>query len=228
MKVLNYDNTEILENDLAIKIANLLNEDIQENGYAQLLVSGGSTPINLFQKLSQIEIDWKSVTIGLVDERYVSQDSEFSNETLVKTHLIQNFASSSNLIGMVYDTKNQTNNLNICKEKNIDFLTKKIAVTILGMGEDGHTASLFPGDSASDKDLESTGNKGILLTNAPNHPTDRITFSKDLLLSSDYVFLFIVGNSKMKVLEKAKERNYPISKFMDKTNVQIYFTSTKS
>ncbi len=228
MKVLNYDNTEILENDLAIKIANLLSEDIQENGFAQLLVSGGSTPINLFKKLSQIEIDWKNVTIGLVDERFVSQDSEFSNETLVQTHLIQNYASSANLIGMVYDTENEESNLKIAIEKNDVFLTKKISVSILGMGEDGHTASLFPGDSSSEKDLQSTDFKGMLSTTAPSHPTSRITFSKNLILSSDLIFLMIVGNSKMKVLEKAKERNYPIAQFMDKNQVQIYFTSTKS
>jgi 6-phosphogluconolactonase len=228
MKVLNYDNTEILENDLAIKIANLLSEDIQENGFAQLLVSGGSTPINLFKKLAQIDIDWKNVTIGLVDERFVSQDSEFSNESLVKTHLIQNHASSANLIGMVYDTENEESNLKIAIEKNDVFLTKKISVSILGMGEDGHTASLFPGDSSSEKDLESTDFKGMLSTTAPSHPTCRITFSKNLILSSDLIFLMIVGNSKMKVLEKAKERNYPIAQFMDKNQVQIYFTSTKS
>jgi 6-phosphogluconolactonase len=228
MKVLNYDNTAILEEDLAIKIANLLAEDIKNNGFAQLLVSGGSTPINLFKKLSNIDIDWKNVTIGLVDERFVPQSSEFSNESLVKTHLIQNLASSANLIGMVYDSENEQNNLKLSIEKNATFLTKKISISILGMGEDGHTASLFPGDSSSEKDLESIDFKGILSTTAPSHPTRRITFSKNLILSSELIFLMLVGNSKMKVLEKAKEKNYPIAKFMDKNHVQIYFTSTKS
>lgn len=228
MKVLNYDNTEILEEDLAIKIANLLAEDIQNNGFAQLLVSGGSTPINLFKKLSNKAIDWRNVTIGLVDERFVSQDSEYSNESLVKTHLIQNKASSANLIGMVYDFENESNNLKISIDKNNCFLTKKISVSILGMGEDGHTASLFPGDANSENDLQSQDFKGMLSTCAPSHPTNRITFSKNLILSSDLIFLMLVGNSKMKVLEKAKERNYPIAQFMDKNQVQIYFTSTKS
>jgi 6-phosphogluconolactonase len=228
MKVLNYDNSEILEKELALKITRILEENISENGFAQLLVSGGSTPINLFKALSQINIAWDKVTIGLIDERFVSQESEFSNESLVKTHLIQKFAASANLIGMVFNPENETNNLDICIQKNEGFLSKKIAVSILGMGEDGHTASLFPGDIASEKNLEDSDFKGILLTNAPNHPTNRITFSKNLILSSEYIFLLLIGNSKMKVLEKAKERNYPISKFMDKTNVQIYLTSTKS
>jgi 6-phosphogluconolactonase len=228
MKVLNYDNTAILEEDLAIKIANLLAQDIKNNGFAQLLVSGGSTPINLFKKLSNIDIDWKNVTIGLVDERFVPQSSEFSNESLVKTHLIQNFASKADLIGMVYDSGNEENNLKLAIEKNATFLTKKISISILGMGEDGHTASLFPGDPSSEKDLESIDFKGMLSTIAPNHPTSRITFSKNLILSSELIFLMLVGNFKMKVLEKAKEKNYPIAKFMDKNHVQIYFTSTKS
>ncbi|NBR14071.1 MAG: 6-phosphogluconolactonase, partial [Crocinitomicaceae bacterium] len=75
-----FETKEALENSLCQQIKSDLENAISTNGKASLLVSGGTTPKGLFLKLNQLEIDWKNVIVGLVDERFVPNTSEFSNE----------------------------------------------------------------------------------------------------------------------------------------------------
>ncbi|GIR12476.1 MAG: hypothetical protein CM15mP23_10510 [Cryomorphaceae bacterium] len=76
-----------LELKLALEISQILNQEIKNKGEATLLVSGGSTPKKLFEILSNKEIDWKKVSIGLIDERFVATETDESNELLIKNTL---------------------------------------------------------------------------------------------------------------------------------------------
>lgn len=95
------------------------------------------------------------------------------------------------------------------------------------MGEDGHAASLFPNDLQSEKDLNGNEVAQIISTIAPNFPNKRISCNKNLLLNSSNIYLMLVGESKIKVLNKAKSENYPIAKFLDAKQLEIYFSTTK-
>lgn len=227
MEIKTFSTASELELALAKSIIDDLTKAIEENKEAFFLVSGGSTPVKLFQVLSQQDISWDKVTVGLVDERFVANNNEFSNELLVKTHLLQNFATKASFIGMVQDTENESSNLEICNKNYLPFSQNKTNVTILGMGEDGHTASLFPNDSASEKDLDGNDIAQIISTTAPNFPNKRISCNKNLLLNSSNIYLMLVGESKIEVLNKAQSENYPIAKFLDATQLEIYFSPTK-
>ncbi|MGY8988281.1 MAG: 6-phosphogluconolactonase, partial [Flavobacteriales bacterium] len=78
MKIKHFENIHILENTLLKKISNCISDSIEKYGDARILLSGGSTPLNLYSLLSQEKIDWGKVKVGLVDERFVDQKSDFS------------------------------------------------------------------------------------------------------------------------------------------------------
>ena len=100
-----------LEQELAEQIIRTLEVDLKEHNAAKLLLSGGSTPINLYALLSQFDINWAQVSIGLVDERFVSPNDSQSNERMIKNTLLQGKASKAKFIGLVYDTANLAANL---------------------------------------------------------------------------------------------------------------------
>ena len=91
------------------EIVTLLNHSIKTKGEATLLLSGGNTPKNLYQKLSLQNIEWDKVNVGLVDERFVDKESPLCNEKMIRDTLIQNQASKARLIGMLFEDHYERN-----------------------------------------------------------------------------------------------------------------------
>lgn len=209
-RLISFESKALLEVELASKIADILRIAITEKGTATILLSGGSTPKNLYQKLSEIDLDWSKVHVGLVDERFVPQDSPFSNETLIRENLMQNKATAAKMHPMVIHTAEYVENLKLATEENRVF--ENPDVIVLGMGDDGHTASLFPNDPSSEDATHS--NNLLANTNAPNEPTQRITFCGPILKKGNHNFLMITGARKLEVLSESIERNYPIHHFI--------------
>lgn len=222
MKINKFPNSEELVQELAKKIIADILDAIKNEDKALLLVSGGSTPIKLFETLSKEYIPWEKVTIGLIDERFVAPDHEKSNALLVKTHFLHFFAEKANFIGMVYDTNSESENLKRVKEAYKPFINSRSTISILGMGDDGHTASLFPNDKSSEDDLAGNAEGNIINTIAPVFPHKRITCNKNLILNSSSLYLMFTGESKLNVYKKAESEKLPISFFKHK--IQTYYS----
>ncbi|MGL4476131.1 MAG: 6-phosphogluconolactonase, partial [Shewanella sp.] len=94
-----FDSTVELETQLAKRIANQLQDAVDIRGRASLVVSGGSTPLKLFERLSEQAIDWSDVYITLADERWVELYDKDSNEALVRANLLQGLASNAKFCG---------------------------------------------------------------------------------------------------------------------------------
>ncbi|MEN9972053.1 MAG: 6-phosphogluconolactonase [Bacteroidota bacterium] len=209
-RLISFESKALLEADLAQRIAAILRQEITKKGSATLLLSGGSTPKNLYQKLGELDLDWSKVHVGLVDERFVPQDSPYSNETLIRESLMSGMASNAHFHSMVIDPLNYEENLQLAISENEIFRTSD--VIILGMGDDGHTASLFPNDERS---IEASISSELMFnTNAPNEPSKRITFCGPILQNGTHVFLMITGEKKRFVLTESAEKNYPIQQFI--------------
>lgn len=210
---------EELEDALLHDIKLVISEDILKLGKAKILLSGGSTPSGLYRKLSSTQLDWSKVIVGLVDERFVKNSSDFSNEKLVKTCFLINEAKNATFIPMIFSADNEA--LNLLRTNESYAVFNDASVIILGMGEDGHTASLFPNDSDSNKAMDSEQN--IFFTNSPSNPTRRITCTPKLLLSSKNIFLMLTGENKKEVLFSAAKNKLPISHFIGSIT-EIYYS----
>jgi 6-phosphogluconolactonase len=217
-----------LDNALAISVSKLLNEAIKLKGKASLAVSGGSTPKGFFSVLSQSDIDWSKVTVTLADERWVALDSEDSNTRLVHENLLQNKAKAANFFHLkqgVDFSEETLNDLNIAANTTL----LPLDVLILGMGEDGHTASLFPCSDQITQCLAADNGNSLLKVVPKTAPHQRISFSFAALNKSKNIFLHLCGESKQSVLNKALEANdafeMPIRAFLHhpSLNTEIYW-----
>ena len=223
MEIKKFENKKNLESTLLLKISTCISDAIKKYGDARFLLSGGSTPMNLYSLLSEETIEWEKVKIGLVDERFVPIENLFNNETQIKNNLLKNSAKFATIFGMVYNYENEMLNLKMVNQQYKTFF-ERIDFTILGMGEDGHTASLFPGDKESEE-LMNTSNIGIFSTKSPSFPYNRITCSKELIANSNYIALFINGETKFNVLKNSIETQVPISYFVKNSkNMEIYYS----
>ena len=223
MEIKKFENKKNLESSLLLKISTCISDAIKKYGDARFLLSGGSTPMNLYSLLSEETVEWEKVKIGLVDERFVPKENLFNNETQIKNNLLKNSAKFATIFGMVYNYENEMLNLKMVNQQYKTFF-ERIDFTILGMGEDGHTASLFPGDKESEE-LMNTSNIGIFSTKSPSFPYNRITCSKELIANSNYIALFINGETKFNVLKNSIETQVPISYFVKNSkNMEIYYS----
>ena len=201
---------ELIEN-LSLKIIRALSLALGQRDSATLLLSGGSTPKPLFERLSTFNIAWNKVNIALVDERWINEDHKDSNALLVKTYLLKNHAKEANFVPMYQENTKAQDSEYVCSQlyKNKLF---PFDVTILGMGDDGHTASLFP-NNVKLKEAYDENNELLCVHMKPDiAPYDRMSLTKKAILSSSNVYLHFEGSKKQEVFKKAlKEEDITIT-----------------
>ena len=187
---------------LSRRIASDLENAIRTHGKASLIVSGGKTPIPLFKKLSKVPLEWEAVTVGLCDERWISPTHKESNEHLVKQYLLQGRAGEAAFVGMYTEGVETEAAEGLCAEK-IKEALYPFDVLLLGMGSDGHTASLFPGNLKLEKafDLE---NDALCISIEPqNAPYRRMSLTLHAILSAKHLYLHFEGEEKVAVYNEA-------------------------
>lgn len=187
---------------LAAQVAELLRAGIKARGRASLVVSGGSTPVPFFAALSELALDWKQVTITLADERWVDPAEADSNERLVRLHLLQNRAAAARFVGLKTVAPTAVQGEKECADR-LALLPRPFDVLILGMGNDGHTASLFPQAARLGEALALDSGQLCMAITPPAAPHERMTLTLPALLHSRQIILHLVGAGKRAVYEKA-------------------------
>ena len=188
--------------ELAGCIASNLESAISERGKATLAVSGGTTPRPLFEALSLAPLDWSCVTIAPVDERWVEEDHADSNARLIKQFLLQNRASTARFLSMKTSSDSPFDAESEVSVKMSTFASG-IDVVVLGMGEDGHTASFFPGAQTLARAMDPAGTQLCIAVHPPAAAHDSMTLSLAALLRARHAYLHIVGPAKREVLQLA-------------------------
>ncbi|MFB9868327.1 6-phosphogluconolactonase [Vreelandella sulfidaeris] len=204
-----------LAEQLAEAVFQALDDDLNHQERALLVVSGGSTPVPFFKALAAKPLAWERIDITLADERWVGEESSDSNAKLVREHLLQGSASAANFIPLTCDASTPEEGVEEVT-RNAATLAWPASVVILGMGGDGHTASLFP--DSQELGLALATDELLVAVRTPSQPQPRITFSADRLHQARRHFLHITGDDKRAVLAKALAgddlRQLPIRAFL--------------
>jgi len=202
-----------LARGLAERVATELEAALRSRGRALLAVSGGSTPKRFFAELSKAGIDWRAVAITLADERWVPASDERSNARLVREQLLVNGAAAARFVPLQLDGHTPESGAEALEREFARHLP--IDVLILGMGNDGHTASLFPEGDHLQAALDPSGRRMLLPMRAPGAPEPRITFTLPALVAARHLHLHIEGAGKQAVLREALARGeLPIAKVL--------------
>ena len=200
---------------IAASIASTLEESVLKKGYATLVVSGGNSPVEIFSHLNQMLIPWSKVTIILGDDRMLDSDSSDSNDKLIRENLIINNAGSAKYLSLIDPLVTPSK------------LIFPFDVSLLGMGLDGHFASLFPELLANTSLFEVDALHEIYLSkNALGDPSHkRITMSLSMLLDSVRCILLVSSKSKREVLDQAiGDSRLPVYHLINQNKVKIEFS----
>ena len=191
-----------LDRTLAASIAAQLQRAISERGAASLVVSGGRSPIGLFEALSLQALDWPRVTVTLADERWVDAVDADSNERLVRRHLLINGAAEARFLPLKNDAATPEEG-SVAANAALADLPRPFDALVLGMGDDAHTASLFPGAATLDQALSTTSS--CIAVRPPRAPHPRLSLSRNALLDARSIYVLITGDAKLSVIEQALE-----------------------
>ena len=191
---------------LAQAVAQNLRDTLATQERATLAVSGGKSPIAFFQALSRQDLDWARVNITLVDERIVPTAHVDSNTGLVRQHLLQNRAAAAQWLPLVADNADEGSLKN--HEQALAFALsqfKQPDVLVLGMGGDGHTASLFPQAPQLAQALAADNPQPLAITSPQTAPHERITLTLAAIERTPHCYLALGGGDKLRVLQQAEQ-----------------------
>lgn len=197
-----FEGSDALALALAEAVATDLRRALVRAGRASLAVSGGSTPQRFMQALSRQVLDWEQVTVTLVDERWVPESHPRSNAALVRTHLLQHAAAGARLLPLFSDVEGPEAALRGLEAK-LAALPLPLDVAVLGMGDDGHTASFFPDGDRLEAALDPAGTRTVTPMHAATAGEPRITLTLPVLRAARSLYLHIQGQGKWQVLQQA-------------------------
>jgi 6-phosphogluconolactonase len=197
-----FDTPDALATALAVDIAHALAAAVAARGRASLIVSGGTTPRATFTALAQASIDWSRVTISLSDERWVPPQDPASNEAMVRATLLQGTAAPAHFVGLYTDDPTPEAGAPACAVR-LAALARPFDYVLLGMGTDGHTASLFPGAEQLASALDAQAASLCVAIRAPGAAQSRMSLTLRALLDARMVALLFHGPEKRAVYERA-------------------------
>lgn len=212
---------------LADTIAQSLHLAINLRGHAVLAVSGGKSPIALFEALRVLPLEWQRVTVLLVDERCVPHNHADSNTALVRRHLLKDDAAAATFVPFfdtLPDTLDEPALIRLVDAANRRLATQPwpMDMAVLGMGDDGHTASLFPGAPGLNQALYSSG--PVAWVRPSTAPHARLTLTLPALLATRELALSLSGASKLAVFQQARlgaDESLPVSLILNQHQTPV-------
>ncbi len=213
----------------ALSLATTVGDDLTslllQKDVVTLCVPGGTTPLLFLSLLSKVSLDWSRVKVLLNDERYVPLSDRLSNEAMLRDVFLRNEAVDAQIVSLFREgmpIENFVKNFNHSVDTYLP-----LDICILGMGADGHTASLFPDMLFLEDALDETGPAGLIIANAPNKPEQRVSLNLSALLSAQQHYVLIKGVEKKEIIQKANQTrsfDLPISYVLAATSPATFYT----
>lgn len=197
-------NATELADALAASLAGALRSALAERGVAALVVSGGRTPAPLLAALSHADLDWPRVWVTLADERWVPPDHPDSNAALVHEHLLQQRAAAARFVPLKNSAPTPALGASLAAAA-LRAIPRPFDAVVLGLGDDGHTASLFPGAPGLAAALDMSSRAPCAPIDPVTAPHPRLTLTLRALLDSRRVALVFGGDAKWAVYRQALE-----------------------
>jgi len=197
-----FANSAELAEALAADVAGRLRAAMDSRGQALLALSGGTTPLKFMHALSRQQLDWPRVVVTLCDERWVPLQHERSNARLIREALLQGAASAATFVPLYADAPDPESGLAQVAAA-VSSLPLPIDAAVLGLGPDGHIASLFPDADRIDAALDARGTALVLPMRSPTAGEPRITLTLPMLAAAQALYLHIEGREKKQVFTRA-------------------------
>ncbi|RMH39533.1 MAG: 6-phosphogluconolactonase [Alphaproteobacteria bacterium] len=208
MEFVEYPDRDMMFLDLADRLASELAEALHAERTATFAVPGGTTPGPVFDALSGLHIEWDRVVVLPTDERWVPEDSPRSNARLIRQRLLVGKAAAARFVPLYLSAERPEDRLADLAEAVSAVLP--LSVLLLGMGEDGHTASLFPRAEGLAEALDDDA-PPVAAIRAPGAPEPRVTLTGPVLRGAVRTHVLITGARKREVLFEAVERDDPLA-----------------
>lgn len=197
-----FDSRHAASRHVADILAAGLGKKLETGKSASFVASGGKTPVDCLKILSDVPLDWSRVSVTLTDEREVPADHRESNERLIRENLLIGNASTAHFVSLVEGKVNQL----------IPF-----TCTLLGMGEDGHFASIFPDSEQLQQALSSTSE--IIRVETPSSPFARVSMTLNTINQSEALVLLIFGESKYRILNNPE--GLPVERLLQNKALKV-------
>ncbi len=215
---------------LAEWTAERLRAAIAARGAALLVVSGGQTPARFFDALSNAPLDWTRVAITLADERRVADDSPRSNARLVREALMRNHAVVASFSPLA-DARLTENQELVAASARLANLPLPADVVVLGMGEDGHTASWLPGADGLSEAMDPGARQLVAPIEAAGFSEPRLTLTGRVILRARAIVLHIEGEAKLEAfaaaLEGGPEEEMPVRAVINRAGDRLTVFSAR-
>jgi 6-phosphogluconolactonase len=220
-KLQHHEDLTIMNNTLLNNFLEIAEDSIYSTGLCRIALAGGNTPKPLYKRIGNLTLDWNSIEFLQTDERFVSDQSEDSNQKMILECLNEGFEKGARFEKIfIKETLDKT----VESYKSIlEMLDSPIFdLVLLGVGEDGHIASLFPSNDYL------KGDQGLALKTKGPKDTDRISLSLDAILSAKNIIVYMTGENKANVIEEIfygskKAVEYPVKFLFAHPSVTIYY-----
>lgn len=213
-----YDDAAEMADAVAGDIGFIIESAIEARGAAVIALAGGKTPVPVYEKLAAAKLDWKRVTIVPTDERIVPLGDPLSNVTMIGKTFIPKGARVIPVVPKAVDDYKAAGR---SADALMQDLHWPLDLCLLGVGADGHTASIFPGpdyDEALNGPRERRA-LGVMPDPLPSEaPVPRVTLSRQGIVTARALMIAVTGGAKKKVIEDAIAEGagspYPIGRVL--------------
>lgn len=189
-----YDNLESLSGAAALRIAELARDAIAARGVFRIALAGGETPRRCYEQLRELPLDWARVQVYFGDERCLPVGDAQRNDSMARETLLDRVAiPSANVHSMPAELGAEAAAVNYA----LTLGEEPLDLVLLGMGEDGHTASLFPGNPAT-----ASHDVVVAVFDAPKPPSQRVSLGMETLNAAHHKLFLVAGAGKRDALER--------------------------